>query len=85
MSPTPVQPVTYEWRTTALGAVTQTSTSLPNATTVIQSSHAKYGHYYCIVKQYGATLGTGVIRIEVESEPHIISVNMFMNNIMNNY
>ena len=73
VSPTPVQPVTYQWRNTVPGAtITQTSTSLPNATTVIQPSHPTYGHYYCNVHRYGAasTLGTGVIRIEVESELH---------------
>ena len=68
VSPKPVQPVTYEWRHTVPGAITQTSTSLPNATIVISSLHPKYGHYYCTVQRYGAILGTGVIRIEVESE-----------------
>ena len=37
-------------------------------TVVIQSSVTKYVYCYCIVKQTGTTIGTGVIRIVVNSE-----------------
>ena len=71
VSPRPHQPVTYQWRTTAryLGVIlSDTSAVSPNATVVIQSSVTKYVYCYCIVKQTGTTIGTGVIRIVVNSE-----------------
>ena len=70
VSPRPHQPVTYQWRTTAATGVILSDTSAvsPNATVVIQSSVTKYVYCYCIVKQTGTTIGTGVIRIVVNSE-----------------
>ena len=70
VSPRPHQPVTYQWRTTAATGVILSDTSAvsPNATVVIQSSVTKYVYCYCIVKQTGTTIGTGVIRITVNSE-----------------
>ena len=71
VSPRPHQPVTYQWRTTATGVIlSDTSAVSPNATVVIQSSVTKYVYCYCIVKQTGTTIGTGVIRITVNSENH---------------
>ena len=72
VSPRPHQPVTYQWRTTAATGVILSDTSAvsPNATVVIQSSVTKYVYCYCIVKQTGTTIGTGVIRIAVNSEYH---------------
>ena len=70
VSPRPHQPVTYQWRTTAATGVILSDTSAvsPNATVVIQSPVTKYVYCYCIVKQTGTTIGTGVIRIVVNSE-----------------
>ena len=69
VSPRPHQPVTYQWRTTATGVIlSDTSAVSPNATVVIQSSVTKYVYCYCIVKQTGTTIGTGVIRIAINSE-----------------
>ena len=69
VSPRPHLPVTYQWRTTATGVIlSDTSAVSPNATVVIQPSATKYVYCYCIVKQTGTTIGTGVIRIDINSE-----------------
>ena len=72
VSPRPHQPVTYQWRITGayyLGVILlDTSAVSPNATVVIRPSVTKYVYCYCIVKQTGTTIGTGVIRIVVNSE-----------------
>ena len=70
VSPRPHLPVTYQWRTTAATGVILSDTSAvsPNATVVIQSSATKYVYCYCIVKQTGTTIGTGVTRIAINSE-----------------
>ena len=71
VSPKPHLPVTYQWRTTATGVIlSDTSAVSPNATVVIQPSATKYVYCYCIVKQTGTTIGTGVIRIDINSEKH---------------
>ena len=71
VSPRPHLPVTYQWRTTATGVIlSDTSAVSPNATVVIQPSATKYVYCYCIVKQTGTTIGTGVIRIDINSENH---------------
>ena len=77
VSPRPHQPVTYQWRTTAATGVILSDTSAvsPNATVVIQSSVTKYVYCYCIVKQTGTTIGTGVIRIVVNSENYLHCYN----------
>ena len=78
VSPRPHLPVTYQWRTTATGVrISDTSAVSPNATVVIQPSATKYVYCYCIVKQTGTTIGTGVIRIDIKSENnhfHVIVV-----------
>ena len=68
VSPRPHQPVTYQWRTTADTGVILSDTSAVSPTVVIRSSVTKYVYCYCIVKQTGTTIGTGVIRIVVNSE-----------------
>ena len=78
VSPRPHQPVTYQWRITGayyLGVILlDTSAVSPNATVLIRPSvtNYKYVHVYCycIVKQTGTTIGTGVIRIVVNSEKY---------------
>ena len=69
VTPRPFQPLTYIWRTTSTAGVriSHTSATSPNATVVIQPHHTKHGHYYCIVKKNGSTIGTGVTRIEIHS------------------
>ena len=67
VTPRPHPPVTYMWRTTAAGGISHTNTASPDATVVIRSYHAKHGHYYCTVKQNGATIGTRVARLEIDS------------------
>ena len=78
VSPRPHPPVTYQWRTTAVNGVILSDTSLvsPNATIEIQSSVTKYVYCYCIVKLTGTntTIGTGVIRIAVNSENYVFIV-----------
>ena len=66
VTPRPVQPFTYLWRTTTGVSISHISTALPNATVVVQPYHTKYGHYYCIVKKNEFTIGTGVTRIEID-------------------
>ena len=75
VTPRPHSPVTYTWRTTAAGRISY-NTASPNATVVIRSYHAKYGHYYCTVKQTGAIIGTGVARLEIDS--NIFSLLKYM-------
>ena len=67
VTPRPHPPVAYMWRTTAAGRISHTNIASPNATVVIDSYYAKHRHYYCIVKQSGATIGTGVTRLEIDS------------------
>ena len=67
MTPRPHPPVTYTWRTIAGGSISHTSAASPDATVVIRSYHTKHGHYYCTVKQNGAIIGTGVTRLEIDS------------------
>ena len=77
VSPRPHLPVTYQWRTTATGVIlSDTSAVSPNATVVIQPSATKYVYCYCIVKQTGTTIGTGVIRIDINSETVIIAITV---------
>ena len=68
VTPRPHSPVTYTWGT-SVGRIPYTSTHAfsPDATLVIHSSDTKLGHCYCTVKVNGATIGTGVTRLEVDS------------------
>ena len=68
VTPRPHPPVAYMWRTTAAGSILHTSAASPNATVVIRSYHSKHGYYYCTVKQNGATIGTRVTRLEIDSK-----------------
>lgn len=69
VSPAPVEPFTYNWRTTVPDAsmAHARDTSL-NVTVTIQPSHSKYGYYYCTVSQMKNTIATGVAKIEVKGE-----------------
>ena len=76
VSPKPVQPVTYIWRETSDGvSISHTSALSSNAIVSIQSFAPKYGHYYCTVRQDGITLGTGVIKLKINSEKQIPQAN----------
>ena len=69
VTPRPVQPLTYIWRTTYYtgASISHASATSPNATVVIQPYHTKHGHYYCIIKKNESTIGTGVTKIEIHS------------------
>ena len=67
--PKPVQPVSYIWRENSDGvSISHTSALSSNATVLIQSFAPKYGYSYCTVRQDGITLGTGVIKLKINSE-----------------
>ena len=77
MSPKPAQPVTYIWMGTSDGvSISHTSALSSNAKVSIQPIAPKHGHYYCTVKQNGATLGTGVTRIQIDSESKVLWVKI---------
>ena len=67
VSPRPHSAVTYMWRTTAADRISHTNTASPDATVVIDLYYVKHRHYYCTVKQNGTTIGTGVARLEIDS------------------
>ena len=78
VTPRPVQPLTYIWRTTARASISHTSATSPNATVVIQPYHTKHGHYYCVIKKNESTIGTGVITIEIHSNTEMFVLLMLL-------